>query len=41
MIHLEAEEGVVSLKITMRSEMYQQMNKILVYMEKVDKLVQN
>lgn len=41
MIHLKADEGVVSLKITMRSEMYQQINKILVYMEKVDKLVQN
>lgn len=41
MIHLKADEGVVSLKITMRSEMYQQIKKILVYMEKVDKLVQN
>lgn len=41
MIHLKADEGDVSLKITMRSEMYQQINKILVYMEKVDKLVQN
>lgn len=41
MIHLKAEEGVVSLKMTMRSELYQQINEILVFMEKVDKLVQN